>query len=52
MTTSGTTTDSEWQRLIHRMATSGTTGDNEWPGVTTAENKLEQMTASGTTKRG
>ena len=39
MTTSGTTNDSEWQRVVQRVTTSGTTSDNEW----------QRMTASGNT---
>ena len=46
MTTSGTTSDNEWQP----MRTSGKTNGNEWQWVTTSdtmnENKWKQMRAS------
>ena len=30
VTTSGTTSDNEWQRVVQRVLTSGTMNDNEW----------------------
>ena len=38
MTTSGTTSDNEWQRVVQRVTTSGTTNDNEWQRVTISAN--------------
>ena len=45
MTTSGTTSDNEWQRVVQRV----TTSDNKWQRVTTNDNEQQQVTASGTT---
>ena len=42
MTTSGTTSDNEWQRVT----TSGTTNDNEWQRVTTNENEWQGVAIS------
>ena len=46
VTTSGTTSDNEWQRVT----TSGTTSDNEWYNewkrVTKSENEWQWVTAS------
>ena len=50
VTTSGTTSDNEWQRVT----TSGkdwqqvTTNDNEWQRMTKSDNKLQGMMTSGT----
>ena len=38
VTTSGTASDNEWQRVVQRMTTSGTTSDNEWQRVTISTN--------------
>ena len=54
MTTSGTTSDNEWRRVVQRMTTSGATSDTasdkEWPGMTTGgatnENEWEQVKES------
>ena len=56
MTTSGTTSDSEWQEVTtsgttsdhewQRMATSGTTSDKEWQQVTKSNNEWQWVTAS------
>ena len=56
MTTSGTTSDSEWQGVTtsgttsdhewQRMATSGTTSDKEWQQVTKSNNEWQWVTAS------
>ena len=54
MTTSGTTSDNEWRRVVQRMTTSGATSDTasdkEWPGMTTGgatnENEWKRMRAS------
>ena len=42
MTTSGTTNDNEWQRVVQRM----TTNDNKWQRVTMNDNELQKMTMS------
>ena len=53
VTTSGTTTDNEWQRVIQWVTTSGTTSDSEWQQMTksgiTSDNEWQRVTASGTT---
>ena len=41
MTTSGTASDNEWQRV--------TTSDNEWQQVTKNDNEWQRMTASDKT---
>ena len=56
MTTSGTTSDSEWQGVTtsgttsdhewQRMATSGTTSDKEWQQVTKSNNEWQWVAAS------
>ena len=58
MTTSGTTHDSEWERVLQRVATSAkrmTTRHNEWQRVTTTDNEwqrvVQRIITSGTTKR-
>ena len=33
VTTSGTTSDNEWQRVVQRVTMSGTTYDNDWQWV-------------------
>ena len=59
MTTSGTTSDSEWQRVTtndskwynewSRVVQRVTTSHNEWQRVTTNDNEWRWMTGSGTT---
>ena len=56
MTTSGTTSDKEWQGVTpsgttsdhkwQRMAASGTTSDKEWQKVTKSTNEWQWVTAS------
>ena len=38
MTTSGKTSDNEWQRVVQRVTTSGTNSDNEWQWATISVN--------------
>ena len=50
MTTSGTTSDNGWQRVVQPVTTNGTTNDNEWQRVatsgTTSDKELRRMTMS------
>ena len=51
MTTIGTTSDNEWQRVVQWTTTSDTMSDNEWQRVTTNDNKWQRVTKSGTTNK-
>ena len=56
VTTSGTTSDNEWQRVTtsgttsdnewQRVTTSGTTSDKEWKWVTKSDNEWQWVTSS------
>ena len=45
VTTSGTTNDNEWPRMVERV----TRSDNKWQQVTTNDNNWQQQEASGKT---
>ena len=52
VTTSSTTSDNEWQRVVQRVTTSSkrvTTNDNGWQQMTKSDNEWQGMTTSGTT---
>ena len=46
MTTSSTTGDSEWQRVVERVTTNGTTNDNEWQLAVKNDSEWQQLTMS------
>ena len=50
VTTSGTTSDNEWQRVVQQVTRSGTTSDNEWYNewqrVTASEKEWQRMVIS------
>ena len=56
-TTSGATTDKEWQRVTkndnecQRMKTSGKTSDNKWQQEATNDNEWHQVTKSCTASK-